>query len=116
MSGTEAESKCCSRDFVSTCAGLFLFLLDIGLDLWAAASLYHEKAYVSFGLLLLCLCGSSVLLQVYSWLWYSYSGFKMKTKIEKLLSVNQLKVLHVLQLGIFLRFVLLQYKCLRRAP
>ncbi|XP_030597670.1 XK-related protein 8-like [Archocentrus centrarchus] len=104
MSGTEAEFKYCSRDFLFTCVGLLLFLLDIGLDMLAAVSLYHEKAYVYFSLLLLFLFGSSVLVQVYSWLWYSYDEFKMKTKIEKVPSMSQLKVLHVFQLGIFLRY------------
>uniref|UniRef100_A0A3P8NM89 XK-related protein n=1 Tax=Astatotilapia calliptera TaxID=8154 RepID=A0A3P8NM89_ASTCA len=98
-----ATFKCCTRDFLFTCVNLLSFLLDIGLDIWAAVSLYKQKAYVYFSLLLLFLLGSSMLVQVYSWLWYRYDDFKMKTKIEKKPSQCQLKLLHVFQLGIFFR-------------
>uniref|UniRef100_A0A3P9DSE1 XK-related protein n=1 Tax=Maylandia zebra TaxID=106582 RepID=A0A3P9DSE1_9CICH len=90
-----------SKDFLFTCVDLLLFLLDIGVDIWAAVSLYKQEAYVYFSLLLLFLLGSSMLVQVYSWLWYRYDDFKMKTKIEKKPSQCQLKLLHVFQLGIF---------------
>uniref|UniRef100_A0AAX7W811 XK-related protein n=1 Tax=Astatotilapia calliptera TaxID=8154 RepID=A0AAX7W811_ASTCA len=103
MPGSEDEFKCCTRDFLFTCVNLLSFLLDIGLDIWAAVSLYKQKAYVYFSLLLLFLLGSSMLVQVYSWLWYRYDDFKMKTKIEKKPSQCQLKLLHVFQLGIFFR-------------
>ncbi|XP_026012626.1 XK-related protein 8-like [Astatotilapia calliptera] len=104
MPGSEDEFKCCTRDFLFTCVNLLSFLLDIGLDIWAAVSLYKQKAYVYFSLLLLFLLGSSMLVQVYSWLWYRYDDFKMKTKIEKKPSQCQLKLLHVFQLGIFFRY------------
>lgn len=103
MPGSEDEFKCCTRDFLFTCVNLLSFLLDIGLDIWAAVSLYKQEAYVYFSLLLLFLLGSSMLVQVYSWLWYRYDDFKMKTKIEKKPSQCQLKLLHVFQLGIFFR-------------
>ncbi|XP_042080706.1 XK-related protein 8-like [Haplochromis burtoni] len=101
MPGSEDEFKCCTQDFLFTCVDLLLFLLDIGVDIWAAVSLYKQEAYVYFSLLLLFLLGSSMLVQVYSWLWYRYDDFKMKTKIEKKPSQCQLKLLHVFQLGIF---------------
>ncbi|XP_031593890.2 XK-related protein 8-like [Oreochromis aureus] len=104
MPGSEDEFKCCTRDFLFTCVNLLSFLLDIGLDIWAAVSLYKQEAYVYFSLLLLFLLGSSMLVQVYSWLWYRYDDFKMKTKIEKKPSQCQLKLLHVFQLGIFFRY------------
>ncbi|KAL3984130.1 hypothetical protein ACER0C_015755 [Sarotherodon galilaeus] len=104
MPGSEDEFKCCTRDFLFTCVNLLSFLLDIGLDIWAAVSLYKQEAYVYFSLLLLVLLGSSMLVQVYSWLWYRYDDFKMKTKIEKKPSQCQLKLLHVFQLGIFFRY------------
>ncbi|XP_014195974.1 XK-related protein 8 [Haplochromis burtoni] len=104
MLGSEDEFKCCTRDFLFTCVNLLSFLLDIGLDIWAAVSLYKQEAYVYFSLLLLFLLGSSMLVQVYSWLWYRYDDFKMKTKIEKKPSQCQLKLLHVFQLGIFFRY------------
>ncbi|XP_041867937.1 XK-related protein 8-like [Melanotaenia boesemani] len=90
-------------DFVFTCVGLPLFLLDIGLDVWAAVNFYQEEAFLSLAVLVLLLLGSSVLVQVYSWLWYSYENFEMETEVERCMSVNGVKLLHVLQLGIYLR-------------
>ncbi|XP_019110035.1 XK-related protein 8 [Larimichthys crocea] len=90
-------------DFLFTCVGLVFLLLDIALDIWAAVSFFQEKAYVSLAVLMLFLVGSSVLVQAFSWLWYSYDDSDKLTKVEKCLSVGQLKLLHVLQLGIYIR-------------
>lgn len=90
-------------DFLFTCVGLVFLLLDIGLDIWAAVSFFQEKAYASLAVLMLFLVGSSVLVQAFSWLWYSYDDSDKLTKVEKCLSVGQLKLLHVLQLGIYIR-------------
>lgn len=90
-------------DFLFTCLGLVFLLLDIVLDVWAVVSLYEEKEYVSLGILLLFLVGSSVLVQAFSWLWYSYEDFRRDTTVEKCVSVNLLKLLHGLQLGIYFR-------------
>ena len=91
-------------DFLFTCVGLLLLLVDVGLDVWAAVSFYQQGAWGSLGVLLLLLGGSSVLVQVYSWLWYSYENFEMETCVERRLKPG-LKWLHVLQLGIYLRLV-----------
>lgn len=90
-------------DFLFICAGLVFLLLDIALDIFAVVSFYQEKAYVSLGILLLLLLGSSFLVQAFSWLWYSYEDFERQTKVEKCLSPSMLKLLHVLQLGIYFR-------------
>ncbi|XP_035536814.1 XK-related protein 8-like [Morone saxatilis] len=90
-------------DFLFTCVGLIFLLLDIALDVFAVVSFYLEKAYVPLGFLLLFLVGSSVLVQAFSWLWYSYDDFGRRTKVEKCLSKKVLKLLHVLQLGIYFR-------------
>lgn len=90
-------------DFFFTCIGLLFLLLDIGLDILAVVTFYQEKAYVCLGILVLFLLGSSVLVQAFSWLWYSYEGFKRETEVDKCLSQTQLKLLHVLQLGIYFR-------------
>lgn len=92
-------------DFVFTCVGLFFLLLDIVLDIWAVVTFYQEKAHACLGLLLLFLLGSSALVQAFSWLWYSYDGFKRHTRVEKLPNRRQLGVLHFLQLGIYFRLV-----------
>ncbi|XP_061597105.1 XK-related protein 8-like [Cololabis saira] len=89
-------------DFLCTCVGLVLLLLDISLDIWAAVGFYQEGAWGPLAVLLLLLVGSSVLVQVFSWFWYSYEEFQMETRVEKWLS-PRLKLLHVLQMGIYLR-------------
>ncbi|XP_061587567.1 XK-related protein 8-like [Cololabis saira] len=90
-------------DFLCTCVGLLLLLLDIGLDIWAAVDFYQEGAWGPLAVLLLLLVGSSVLVQVYSWVWYSYEKFQMETRVEKCLRPG-LKLLHVLQMGIYIRY------------
>ncbi|XP_075995396.1 XK-related protein 8-like [Genypterus blacodes] len=90
-------------DFVMTCLGLFFSLLDIVLDACAVVTFYQEKDYLCLGLLLLFLLGSSVLAQVYSWLWYKYDNYERVTRVEKSLSLLKLRLLHVFQLGVYLR-------------
>ncbi|XP_051247065.1 XK-related protein 8 [Dicentrarchus labrax] len=90
-------------DFLFTSVGLIFLLLDIALDVYAVVAFYLEKAYVPLGFLLLFLVGSSVLVQAFSWLWYSYDDFEKRTKVEKCLNKKVLKLLHVLQLGIYFR-------------
>lgn len=90
-------------DFLLTCVGLLCLLTDIVLDVFAVVSFYQTGAYVSLGLLLLFLVGSSVLVQVFSWLWYRYDDFKTETSVESSLGPARLKLLHVVQLGIYVR-------------
>uniref|UniRef100_UPI003AB0122B XK-related protein 8-like n=1 Tax=Centroberyx gerrardi TaxID=166262 RepID=UPI003AB0122B len=101
-SGVALKYSC--WDFLFTFGGLLLFLFDIALDAWAVVTFYQEKAYFSLGLLLLFLLGSSALAQVYSWLWYRYDNYETKTKVEKCLNRLSLKLLHVLQLGVYFRY------------
>lgn len=103
MSGTQANFKYSCWDFLFTCVGLPLYLVDIGLDIWTAVSFYKEKAYVCLAVLLFLLLVSSLLTQAYSWLWYSYDKFRMKTKVEGWPTKRLLKLLHVFQLGIYFR-------------
>uniref|UniRef100_A0A3B5MV71 XK-related protein n=1 Tax=Xiphophorus couchianus TaxID=32473 RepID=A0A3B5MV71_9TELE len=87
-------------DCLLTTAGLPLFLVDICLDVLAAVEFYKEGSYPSLGVLLVLLIGSSVLVQLYSWLWYSYDHFDMKTRVEESAKPG-LAVLHWVQLGIY---------------
>lgn len=91
-------------DCLLTTAGLPLFLVDICLDVLAAVEFYREGSYPSLGVLLVLLIGSSVLVQLYSWLWYSYDHFDMKTRVEESAKPG-LAVLHWVQLGIYVRCV-----------
>uniref|UniRef100_A0A3Q2P460 XK-related protein n=1 Tax=Fundulus heteroclitus TaxID=8078 RepID=A0A3Q2P460_FUNHE len=88
-------------DCLFTSAGLPLFLLDIVLDVWAAVDLYQERAYLCLGVLLVLLIGSSVLAQLYSWLWYKYDKFEVHTKVEDK-AKTWLGTLHLFQLGIYI--------------
>ncbi|XP_031730703.1 XK-related protein 8-like [Anarrhichthys ocellatus] len=91
-------------DILFTCLGLGLLLLDIVLDIVAVWDFYREEDYVSLCILLLLLVGSSVLVQAFSWLWYSYEDDDQRqTKVEKCLTPFMLKFLHVLQLGMYFR-------------
>ncbi|XP_060948961.1 XK-related protein 8-like [Limanda limanda] len=103
VNDSQAVFKYRPVDFLFTCLGLVFLLLDIVLDIYAAVSFYQEKEYACLGVLLLFLLGSSVLGQLYSWLWYSYENFRRETKVERCLRLWQLHLLHVLQLGIYFR-------------
>lgn len=100
--------------FLWTCMGLLFLLVDIGLDIWASVTFYQEKAYMCLCILLLFLLGSSVLVQAFSWLWYSYEDFERETRVEKCLSERQLKLLHFLQLGIYFRLYAIIFLCLSK--
>ncbi|KAG5265011.1 hypothetical protein AALO_G00260460 [Alosa alosa] len=98
-------------DFGLNIVGLIFFLLDLILDIWAVVTFYQEEAYVSMGVLIFLLVGSSVLLQAFSWLWYNYSSEEEKKELAKYIYLEKyfhnrtlLGVLHVCQLGVFLRF------------
>nr|XP_057902622.1 XK-related protein 8-like [Doryrhamphus excisus] len=90
-------------DCIFTYLGLAFLMLDICLDVGAAVTFYQEEKYVSLGILLLFLLGSSAVVQVYSWLWYTYDNFHMVTKVENSLGRLQLKILHFFQLGTYFR-------------
>uniref|UniRef100_A0A8C2E1N4 XK-related protein n=1 Tax=Cyprinus carpio TaxID=7962 RepID=A0A8C2E1N4_CYPCA len=95
----------CLLEYLFTLVGLILFLLDIALDIWTVVSFYQDGAYVYMAVMIFLLLGSSVLLQVFSWLWYSDSLNKIETKVEKFTDRHSLiKPFHFLQLGVYLRF------------
>ncbi|XP_060760559.1 XK-related protein 8-like [Neoarius graeffei] len=95
-------------DVLFSLLSLLLFLVDVVLDLWTIVSLYEEQRYFSMGLLIFLLLSSSVLLQIFSWLWYSDSSVTLETKVEKFITrYGLLALVHILQLGVFLRFAAL---------
>ncbi|XP_034017396.1 XK-related protein 8-like [Thalassophryne amazonica] len=90
-------------DFLFTCLGLVFLLCDIVLDMWAVVTFYQEKAYVYMGILICFLLVSSVIVQIYSFLWYRLDNYERRTKVEKCPNLLALMLLHVGQLGIYLR-------------
>lgn len=86
---------------------LIVFLVDVALDLWAVVELYKDEKYFSMGFLIFLLLGSSVLTQIYSWIWYSEQNKSdPKTDVENFVKRHSLLgPVHIFQLGIVLRFV-----------
>ncbi|XP_060721471.1 XK-related protein 8-like [Tachysurus vachellii] len=85
---------------------LIFFLLDLALDLWALVGLYNEGRYFSMGLLIFLLIGASILMQIFSWIWYSDSiKTAPETKGKRFNSRRCLLAwVHIFQLGLFFRF------------
>lgn len=102
-----ARLKYSCLDLILTVLGLGFLLLDIVLDIWAVVNFYQDKAYVSLVILVLLLVGSSVLAQAFSWLWYDvkeFEEFQTEPVVRSLsLSPGKVKLLHVLQCGIYFR-------------
>ncbi|KAI4871777.1 hypothetical protein NFI96_014712, partial [Prochilodus magdalenae] len=87
-----------------TLLSTLLFLLDVALDLWAIVSLYEEGEYVYMGVLIALLLGSSIVLHVFSWIWYADPEISHETNTDKFASkYGLIGPLHILQLGVFLR-------------
>ncbi|KAK3525072.1 hypothetical protein QTP86_014403, partial [Hemibagrus guttatus] len=93
-------------DVVVLFLSLIFFLLDVVLDLLAMECLYVEKEYFSLGLLIFLLLGSSVVIQIFSWIWYSDPNKTApETKVESFIRRHGvLGLVHICQLGVFLRF------------
>jgi len=114
-------------EYLFTLLGLGFFLVDIALDIRTVVKFYQDGAYVYMTVMIVLLLGSSVLLQVFSWLWYSEfletkletnveetkletnveeTRLQLETKVEEFANRNKLiKPLHFLQLGVYLRSV-----------
>ena len=89
-----------------TLLSTLLFLLDVALDLWAIVSLYEEGEYVYMGVLIALLLCSSIVLHVFSWIWYVDPEISHETNTDKFaFKYGLIGPLHILQLGVFLRYV-----------
>ncbi|XP_051729123.1 XK-related protein 8-like [Ctenopharyngodon idella] len=96
---------CYVLKYLFALVGLLFFLLDIALDIWTVVTFYQNGDYVYMAVMIFLLLGSSVLLQVFSWLWYSDCLDKLETKVETFANKHKLiKPFHFLQLGVFLRY------------
>ncbi|KAK2887213.1 hypothetical protein Q8A67_015441 [Cirrhinus molitorella] len=90
-------------DFMDSLAGECLYRATVGL-IWYF-SWFNDGAYVYMAVLIFLLLGSSVFLQVFSWLWYSDYLGHIETKVEKFADRHLLiKPFHFLQLGVYLRY------------
>ncbi|XP_051992252.1 XK-related protein 8-like [Xyrauchen texanus] len=92
-------------DFLLHLLGLLFFLLDVGLDVWTVVSFYQDGAYGYMAVMIFLLLGSSMLLQVFSWLWYSGNLDHLESRVEKFVNRHKLiKPFHFMQLGVYLRY------------
>ncbi|XP_017337312.1 XK-related protein 8 [Ictalurus punctatus] len=91
-------------DVLASLLSLLLFFWNVAANVWTVISFYQDQKYISMGVFLFLILSSSVLLQIFSWLWYSDSSKKLDTKVERFMNRHGLLALvHILQLGVFLR-------------
>ncbi|KAJ7991895.1 hypothetical protein DPEC_G00288600 [Dallia pectoralis] len=90
-------------DFLFTIGGLLCFVLDILLDVLAVGFFYLEGDYWYMGMLVFLLLSSSLLVQIFSFLWFFYDqDFSTTESLVK--DPCALKIIHVFQMGVFLRY------------
>ncbi|KAJ7991892.1 hypothetical protein DPEC_G00288570 [Dallia pectoralis] len=80
------------------------FLFDMVVDVWSVVSLYQQEAYIFLGPFVVILLGSSILVNAFSLLWYLEKDAKETRKERYLKNLRSLKILHVFQLGVPLRY------------
>lgn len=97
-------------DCIFNILGVVLFVIDLVLDVLAVLTFYHEEAYVTMGVLIFLLLGSSVLLHTFSWFWYTYGSEEERKSLGKYVYLGKylrnrklLGVLHLCQLAVVLR-------------
>ncbi|KAI5087404.1 XK-related protein 8-like [Silurus meridionalis] len=91
-------------DILAALLSLLLFFWNVAANVWATLSFYYEQKYLFMGVFLFLIISSSVLLQIFSWLWYSDSSEKITSNIERFMKEHELLgLVHILQLGVFLR-------------
>ncbi|XP_070841057.1 XK-related protein 8-like [Chaetodon trifascialis] len=99
-------------DFVFSVIGVCTFLVDWGSDVWVAVEFYSRGNFFWFGVLVVLMVLSSVVVQMFSWFWLKYDrelpGFSAQTGGGTVLFGDKVKLsclLHVLQLGFLCRHI-----------
>ncbi|KAG5850208.1 hypothetical protein ANANG_G00079800 [Anguilla anguilla] len=82
--------------------GFFLYMVDVGTDMWVAVQFYNSGHYAWFALTILFVLTGSLVPQIFSYVWLSDDreseiSFSGITRTQHIF-------LHVLQLGIFTRY------------
>uniref|UniRef100_A0A673L7L6 XK-related protein n=2 Tax=Sinocyclocheilus rhinocerous TaxID=307959 RepID=A0A673L7L6_9TELE len=108
-------SKYSLLDLAFTVIGVSTFLFDVGSDLWVAKELFTHGEFMWFGVLLGFMLMSSVVIQLFSWFWLKYDrelkDFESQASPRNVVlfsgakRVKLLLVLHVFQLGFFIRHI-----------
>lgn len=96
-----------ASDVLASSLSLLLCFWNVAANVWTVLSFYQEQNYFSMGVFILLIISSSVLLQTFSWLWYSDSAEELNTSVERFIKRHGLLALvHIVQLGVFLRSVI----------
>ncbi|KAK6474189.1 XK-related protein 8-like isoform X1 [Huso huso] len=104
----EDRFKYSCLDLFMTLFGVVSFFFDLGADIWTAVEFYLEGDYHWLGVQLFLFFLSSVLVHIFSWIWFSNDtlepGFKSETRTEGWM-VKYGLVFHIFQLGLPLRYM-----------
>ncbi|XP_041096469.1 XK-related protein 8-like [Polyodon spathula] len=104
----EAHFKYSCVDFFMTLFGVGSFFFDLGADIWSAGEFYLDGDYHWLGLQLSLIFLSSILVHIFSWIWFNNDtlepGFKPETRTEGWM-VKYGFVFHIVQLGLPLRYI-----------
>ncbi|XP_060760558.1 XK-related protein 8.3 [Neoarius graeffei] len=100
-------------DFVFSVLGVCTYVFDVGSDLWLAQEFFQHGDFFWFGMIIGFMLASSVIVQMFSWLWLNYDlelrSFQTAHKHIILFgSRRHLRLtcfLHVCQLGFFFRHI-----------
>ncbi|KAL4635183.1 XK-related protein 9-like [Arapaima gigas] len=105
------------RRCITTIIGIIIYVTDIGTDIWVAVQ-YFRDGHVSWGTLtlLFMLCGLACT-QIFSYTWFCDDG-DIVDSADGMDAADQLSrastvALHLLQMGIFIRYYLLLRKAVR---
>ncbi|XP_072530536.1 XK-related protein 8-like [Salminus brasiliensis] len=81
-----------------------LYFIDVVSDLYTIVSLCQEGNHVSMGILIALLLGSSILVHMFSWIWYSDPNKNLESSVETFVgNYGLIGPLHIFQLGMLLR-------------
>ncbi|KAG9347946.1 hypothetical protein JZ751_003963 [Albula glossodonta] len=91
----ESSAKFTKIRFLLLVAGIILYIVDIGSDIWVAVHFYKDGHYTWFALTLSLVLFSSVVIQTFSYTWFRDDFGTTRT---------HLIFPHLMQLGMFTRY------------
>nr|XP_015209208.1 PREDICTED: XK-related protein 9 [Lepisosteus oculatus]XP_015209209.1 PREDICTED: XK-related protein 9 [Lepisosteus oculatus]XP_015209210.1 PREDICTED: XK-related protein 9 [Lepisosteus oculatus] len=99
-----------------TVVGVLTYLLDIGTDVWVAFQYFMDGRYAWFALTLLFVVSATVTIQIFSYSWFKDDRERERgeeTQEEREAPGHCIFLLHLLQMGIFTRYIWLLGKGLK---
>lgn len=89
--------------FAWTVFGILTYILDIGADIWVAFQYFDKGHYSWFALTLVFVLIATVTIQIFSLSWFSDDP--PESSDTRRCSPGQITVVHLFQMGIFIRYV-----------